>query len=264
MPIIEGLEQQTTEWLQMRCGMATGSRVADAMAMLQRQPCAICGEAKSAPAHKAGHKFEPKQVEAAPRRNYRYDLVIEVLTGRAVDSYVSPAMQWGMDNEPLARAAYEIANDIETEPIGFAIHDRISRFGASPDALVGTEGLLEIKCPTTGVHLDYILAGVVPDEYKPQMLAEMACTNRQWVDFVSFDPRLPKKLKLFQRRFMRDETKIAEMERAVEQFLEEVDAMLLRLKQDDPSSLEGVLKQSLVRHNSRAGDETRLDQGLSV
>jgi hypothetical protein len=247
MPIIEGLQQQTAEWLQMRCGMVTGSRVASVQKFLTRQS----GEKK-------------KGEETEERKKYRHDLVIEVLTGRSMDSYVSDAMQWGADNEPLARAAYEIANDLEVEPIGFAIHDAISRFGSSPDALVGSDGLLEIKCPTTGVHLDYILAGVVPDEYKPQMLAEMACTNRQWVDFVSFDPRLPKKLKLFQRRFNRDEAKIAEMEKAVEQFLEEVDQMLERLKQDDPSSLEGVLKQSLVQHNSRAGDETRLDQGLSV
>lgn len=226
MPIIEGLEQQTPEWLQMRIGMVTGSRVADAMAILKR-----------------------KEGEAACRRNYRYEVVIETLTGRAVDTYVSPAMEWGIENEPVARAVYEIANDLEVESIGFAIHDAIPRFGASPDGLVGADGLLEIKCPTTAVHLDYLLGGAAPEEYHPQMLAEMACTNRQWVDFVSFDPRLPKKLQLFVRRFNRDVKRIAEMEQAVVKFLEEVDAMLLRLKQDDPSSLEGIVRQSLEAVN---------------
>lgn len=220
--IIEGLEQQTPEWLQMRVGMVTGSRVADVMAVLKR-----------------------KEGESAARRNYRFDVAIEMLTGRKVDSYVSPAMEWGTENEPVAREAYQMAYDMEVEPVGFAIHDDIPRFGASPDALIGTDGLLEIKCPNTSTHIEYLFAGVVPDEYRPQMLAEMACTNRQWVDFVSFDPRLPKKLQLFVRRFPRDEAKIAEMEKAVVQFISEVDAMLVRLKQDDPSSLEGILSKSL-------------------
>jgi hypothetical protein len=187
-----------------------------------------------------------KDGESAARRNYRYEVVIETLTGRTADSYVSPAMEWGIETEPLARAAYEIANDLETESIGFAIHDRIGRFGASPDALIGIDGILEIKCPTTAVHLDYLLAGVPPEDYQPQMLAEMACTNRQWVDFVSFDPRLPRKLQLFVKRFPRDDARIAAMEQAVEKFLAEVDAMLERLKQDDPASLEGIVRQSLA------------------
>lgn len=228
MPIIEGLEQQTPEWLQMRIGMATGSRVAAVSKFLTRDST-------------TGKKGE----ETAERRKYKYDLAIECLTGRSVNTHVSEAMEWGIENEILARAAYEIANDMETESIGFAIHDHIPRFGASPDALVGPDGLLEIKCPNTSTHIDYLLAGVVPEEYQPQMLAEMACTNRQWVDFVSFDPRLPKRLQLFQRRFQRDEERIAEMEKAVEKFLAEVDELLARLKQDDPSSLEGVLKQTL-------------------
>lgn len=222
MPLIEDLEQRTPEWLKMRIGMATGSRIADVMAVRKR------GEG-----------------ELESRRRYKYDLVIESLTGLTADTYVSTAMEWGTENEPLARAAYEMANDVEVELVGFAIHDKINRFGASPDGLVGANGLIEIKCPNTATHIDYLLNGVVPTEYQPQMLAEMACTNRQWCDFVSFDPRLPKKHRLFVRRFHRDEKRIAEMEKAVEQFLVEVDELLERLSQDDPASLVPVLVKSL-------------------
>jgi hypothetical protein len=228
MPIVDGVTQQSAEWLQLRVGMVTGSRVADVMSFLSRKS-------------KTGEKGE----ESAARRNYRYEIAVECLTGLSGVHFITPAMQWGIDNEPLARAAYEMADDVETESIGFAIHDRIDRFGASPDALVGTDGLLEIKCPQTMTHIDYLLSGAIPVEYEPQMLAEMACTGRQWVDFVSFDPRLPKRLQRFQKRFMRDDGRIAEMEQAVEKFLAEVDELLARLKQDDPASLEPALKRSL-------------------
>jgi putative phage-type endonuclease len=226
--LIEGLEQQTPEWLQMRCGMATASRIAQTQSFLTRKS-------------KNGDKGE----ETAARKAYRYDLAIEMLTGRTVDTYVSQPMEWGIDNEPLARAAYEMATDVEVELVGFAIHDVINRFGASPDGLIGSDGLIEIKCPTTATHIDYLLAGVVPEEYQPQMLAEMACTGRQWCDFVSFDPRLPKELQLFIRHFKRDQKRITELEDAVMKFLGEVDDLLTRLKQEDPSSLEGALRQSL-------------------
>jgi len=113
-----------------------------------------------------------------------------------------------------------------TEPGGFALHASIPRFGASPDGLVGNDGLVEFKCPTTAVHLEYVANGVVPEEYHWQMLAQMACTERQWCDFVSFDPRLPDKFQLFIRRFHRDEARIAEMEAEVMKFLQEaVDAV---------------------------------------
>jgi putative phage-type endonuclease len=228
MPIVEGLEQQSADWLKMRVGMVTGSRAADVMSFLSRKS-------------KNGEKGD----ESAARRDYRYEIAIECLTGLSATHFQTDAMKWGIENEPLARAAYEMANDIETESIGFAIHDRISRFGASPDSLVGTDGLLEIKCPQTMTHIDYMLNGVIPTEYEPQMLAEMACTGRQWVDFLSFDPRLPKRLQRFQKRFMRDDPRIAEMEQAVEKFLSEVDDLLLRLRQDDPSSLVPQLVKSL-------------------
>lgn len=201
-------EQNTAEWLALRCGKVTGSRIPDVLA-------------------------EIKKGEAASRRNYRAKIVAEILTGQPVEpveQYVSKEMQWGTDTEPFARAAYELECDAVVDKVGFAIHPQNERFGASPDGSVGHEGLVELKCPNTATHIDYILAGVVPADYQLQMLAEMACTERQWCDFVSFDPRLPKRLQLFVRRFPRDEKRIAEIEQKVERFLAEVDEVIFRLE----------------------------------
>ena len=206
--MIVPVEQQSPDWLAMRVGRVTGSRVADVMAKLAK-----------------------KDAEAACRRQYKFELVCEMLTGLSALHFVSPAMQWGIDNEKYARSAYEMELDVEIDLAGFAIHDRIPRFGASPDGLIGDDGVVEFKCPNTDTHIGYILADEVPEAYRPQMLAEMACTGRQWCDFVSFDPRLPKHLQLFVKRFQRDEVAIAAMELEVEKFLAEVDDLLAKLKE---------------------------------
>lgn len=204
--IIE-VEQGSAEWIQLRCGMVTASRVCDVMA-----------------------KLKTKSGEAKDRANYRAEIVCERLTGRAADHYVSFDMDWGTANEPLARAAYEIHFGVDVDSVGFAKHNTIKGFGASPDGLVDTDGLLEIKCPRTATHIGYLLDNVIPEEYQPQMLAEMACTGRQWCDFVSFDPRLPKKMQMFAARFHRDEKRIEEMEQEVVKFLAEVDATIASLE----------------------------------
>lgn len=206
MPVIEGLEQQTAEWLQMRVGVVTASRMCDVMA-----------------------KRKDKK-EAAPRYNYKKEIVYELLTGRAFETYVSPAMEWGIENEPLARAAYEHAHNLDIEPGGFFLHDEISKFGASPDGLVGDDGLLEIKCPTSATHLDTLLSGEIPEDYQWQMLAEMACSKRLWCDFISFDPRLPKHLRKFEKRFLRDEERIKQMQDEICAFLLEVIELVKKLE----------------------------------
>lgn len=202
--MIHTCEQGTPEWLSLRAGKVTGSRISDVLATI-------------------------KKGEAATRRNYRTEILVETLTGIPVDQFVSKEMQWGTDQEPFARAAYELHQDVMVSTVGFAVHPFIPRFGASPDGLLGEDGLVEIKCPNTSTHLEYLLAGVVPSDYEPQMLAGMACTGRAWCDFVSFDPRLPAHLQLFVRRFHRDELKIADMEGKVLKFLEEVDATIVQL-----------------------------------
>jgi len=202
MPIIEGLEQRTPEWHLMRNGCVTGSRVADVVATLKKGGYAAC------------------------RQNYLMEVVVSRLTGLAPDHFVNAAMQWGIDNEQFARAAYEMETDCMVESVGFALHSKIGYFGASPDGLIGSDGVLELKCPTSDTHLRYIMEGVVPIDYMPQMMAEMACTDRQWCEFVSFDPRMPKNLQLFIRRFKRDDKFIGIMEQEVEKFLGEVEETL--------------------------------------
>ena len=211
MPLIE-IEQRMAdgsanpEWLQMRLGAVTASRVADVMARLKT-----------------------KNGEAAVRAAYKAELVCERLTGRAAEHYVSPAMEWGIENETDAKTAYEIETGFDVAPGGIAIHPKIKWLLASPDGLIGEDGLLEAKCPNTTTHIEYILAGIVPAEYQPQMLCQMACTERKFCDFVSFDPRLPKELQLFIRRLERDEAQIATMEAEVIKFSAEVDEVIKKL-----------------------------------
>lgn len=199
----------TPEWMEARRGLVTASRCADVLAVLK------------------------KGGEGAPRRNYRMELAIEILTGNSIRHYVSPEMQWGIDQEQFARAAYEIKRNVLVETCGFYVHPQVARFGASPDGLVGSEGLLQIKCPNTSTHLAWMLEGTIPIDHAPQMLAEIACTGREWNDFASFDPRLPKHLQLFIRRMERrdHEPLITQLEKEVERFNGELDKMLAELPQ---------------------------------
>lgn len=170
-----------------------------------------------------------KTGEAASRRNYRLQLVAERLTGLQEELFTSPAMMRGTEIEPIARAAYEAKHEFVTEA-PFVKHETIKWFGASPDGLVGKEGLIEIKCPNTTTHLEYLTSGKVPNQYKNQMMAQMACTGRKWCDFVSFDNRLPSNLELFVVRFEPKESEITEMLEKIQEFLDDVAAEENRLR----------------------------------
>lgn len=214
-------QQRSEEWKVLRAGKVTASRISDVLAELKKGTG-----------------------EAATRRNYKAEIIAEILTGIPAEMFVSKEMQWGTDTEPFARAAYEIAEDVAVDTIGFAIHPQVARFGASPDGLVSDIGMVEIKCPNTSTHLDYILAGVVPAEYQPQILAGLCCAGREWCDFVSYDPRLPERFRLFTKRFYRHEGRIREIEMKVERFLGEVDEVLARLE-CSASDLTGILRKSV-------------------
>ena len=199
--------QGTPEWLQARAGKVTASRINDVMAKI-------------------------KTGESAARKDYKAQIVAEILTGTPQENgFKSAEMQWGNDQEPFARAAYEIKTGSMVDQVGLVLHPSIERGAASPDGLVGPDGLVEIKCPKTATHLQYLVDGKVPTHYQPQMLWQMACTGRDWCDFVSFDPRLPDHLQLFIRRFNRDQKRIDEIESEVRAFLAEVDAILAALPQ---------------------------------
>lgn len=188
--------QGTPEWYAARLGKVTASRVADIIAKTQSGP-------------------------SASRRNYMAQLVAERLTGEVAKSYSSPAMEWGSEVEAEARAAYEFYADSDVQEIGFVPHLLIGDAGASPDGLVGHLGLVEIKCPNTATHIDTLINQKVPARYITQMQWQMACTQRDWCDFVSFDPRMPESMKLFVQRVERDGPLIWELEQAVIAFLAE-------------------------------------------
>lgn len=197
--------QGTQEWLQDRAGRLTASSIADMLAKV-------------------------KTGESASRANLRARLVAERLTGTPSESYTNSAMQWGIEHEPIARATYEVRACLEVEQVGFVAHPSIAWAGASPDGLVGDGGLVEIKCPNTATHIEYLLSASVPAKYQPQMLWQMECAGRAWCDFVSFDPRLPAPLDLFVARFYRDEARLSEIRSEAVRFLDEVADTVDRLQ----------------------------------
>lgn len=207
------MEQRSPEWFAMRAGRATASKIADIIAKT-----------------KSGY--------STSRANYRAQLICERLTGVPADSFCSGAMQWGTDTEPQAREAYCQHMLCAVEEIGFVEHPTIAMAGASPDGLVGEDGLLEIKCPNSATHIDTLLSGKVPEKYRTQMLWQMACTGRAWCDFASFDPRLPEPMKLFVQRVPRDDAAIAELEREVTAFLAEVDETVAQLRAKYETQME--------------------------
>lgn len=198
--------QGSPEWFAQRLGRVTASRLVDVLAKL-------------------------KTGEAAARANYRAELVAERLTGKAAESFSNAAMKWGTDCEPLARAAYEAEFGVLVDEVAMIPHPSIEWAGASPDGLVGSDGLLEIKCPSTKTHIDTLLSGEAPSQYLPQMFWQMACTGRAWCDFVSFDPRLPADMQMFVQRVPRDNDLIVRYEQEVIVFLSEVGDTILRLTQ---------------------------------
>lgn len=198
--------QGSPEWFAIRLGKATASRIADATA-------------------------RTKTGWGASRANYMAELIAERLTGVAAVSFTNAAMQWGTDQEPEARSNYEFMTDSEVVPIGFVDHPSIPMAGASPDGLVGDVGLVEFKCPNTATHLDTLLGDSIDGKYIKQVQWQMACTGRQWCDFVSFDPRLPASMRLFIQRVPRDEQAIGKLEDDIHDFLDELNAKLAVLRQ---------------------------------
>ena len=200
--------QGSTEWFYQRLGKVTASRVADVIAKT-----------------KTGY--------STSRDNYMAQLVVERLTFTKQESYTNAAMQWGTDQEPFARAAYEAAQGVMVEEVGFVRHPTIEWAGASPDGLVGGdgEGLVEIKCPNTLTMIETLLSQKVPSKYFAQMQFQMACTGRKWTDYVVFDPRMPEKAQLFVKRVDRDDAYIAEIEAEIVKFLAEVDSQVQQLNQ---------------------------------
>lgn len=199
--------QGSDEWKEARLGKVTASKITDVMAQ--------------------GRGNQP----SATRATYMGQLIAERLTGVPYDSFKSEAMEWGTETEAEARNAYAFMRDVDVEEIGFVPHPSIQDSGASPDGLVGSDGLTEIKCPNTSTHIKTLMSEAAPAQYIKQMQWQMACTGRQWCDFISFDPRLPEHMQMVVVRVERDGDLIAEMETAVLNFLNEAAATIEQLNQ---------------------------------
>jgi putative phage-type endonuclease len=202
--MIELMEQGSDAWFNIRIGKVTASRVADVLAKT-----------------KTGY--------STTRDNYMAQLVCERLTGQKGESFTNAAIQHGIETEAYARAAYEARRDVLVDEVGFVSHPTIEMSGASPDGLVGDDGLIEIKCPNTATHIETLLSESVPNKYYTQMQFQIACTGRKWCDFLSFDNRLPTELQMFVKRVPRDDVYIRLIEDEIVKFLGELDTKINQL-----------------------------------
>lgn len=202
------LIQGTEDWHTARRGKVTASRVADVIAKTQ------------------------KGQYTAARGKYMMELMVERLTGTTQPCYVNAAMQWGTDHEDEARQLYSFNSEEIVTAVGFVDHPTIALTGASPDGLCGDQGLVEIKCPNTATHLETLMSGAMPVDHLPQVNWQMACTGRQWCDFVSYDPRLPAHLQMFVCRETRDEATVEHLEKEVALFLAELDEKIACLTRE--------------------------------
>lgn len=204
MNIIYDIEQGSPEWLALRLGKVTASRFSDVLAK--------------------GRGNTPSKT----RQSYLYQLAAEIVTGEPQDSFKSSAMSWGNECEPRARAAYELKND--SDVIECAFIEFSDQLGVSPDGLVGDSGLLEIKCPNTVTQIQRYLKGEFPTEYKAQVQGQLWVSEREWCDFVSFDPRINTSADYFQVRVYRDEDYIFNLATECSKFLDELAILVEKLK----------------------------------
>lgn len=198
--------QRTPEWFAARAGKFTASCFSDLMAVTKSGP-------------------------AASRRNLITRLAIERLTGTQEEGYTNAAMQRGTELEPIARSEYEARAGVMVQEIGFALHDDYQNVGASVDGLVGDDGLVEIKCPNSANHFDYLRTGSHAQEYRWQIQGQLWVSGRAWCDAVSFDPRFPEYARLAIVRVKRDEDAIKELVAACAKAEEEVSAQAAEIEQ---------------------------------
>lgn len=200
------MTQNSDEWIMARVGSLGASQIQDVIA-----------KTKSGP--------------SASRANVMARLITERLTGLPQESFQNAAMVHGIETEAEARSAYEFQYDVDVQQVGLVRHLTLSGTHASPDGLIGDDGLVEIKCPQSAAHIDTLLNGTIPAKYITQMQWQMACTARKWCDFVSYDPRMLGNMRLFVQRVQRDGVAIHEMEKAIIEFLRELDDKVAALTQ---------------------------------
>lgn len=203
-------DQHEGPWYAARRGRVTASRIPDVMSFLKR------GDKKGESTQK--------------RKDYLLEKAQEIITGQSADHVVTLAMEWGISHEKQAVAEYELDRNVETDLVGFVVHPEIERAGASPDRLIGEDGLLEVKCPTSMTHMEYLVERKIPDNYVYQIQWQLACTGRKWCDWVSFDPRMPAEHSLLIIREERNGKIISELNEGVKLFLADLLQLLQKLQ----------------------------------
>ena len=198
-------DAEKAAWLSQRCGKLTASRMADAM------------------------DLTAKGADSAKRKALKVELLAERMTGDTVPHFVNSFMAWGLEQEPHAKAAFELASGQMIVPCGFFDHPSICDFGATPDGLI-PDGVIEFKCPQTTTHITWMLAGGVPEQHRPQILAQLACTGRSRAVFVSYDPRIrDERKRLYVAEWTPERAEIEAVEQAAIKFLQEVEMMFQQL-----------------------------------
>lgn len=203
MNIIYDVDQGTDEWLMLRLGKLTASKFSDLISK--------------------GRGKAPSKT----RESYMYQLAADILTGEPETFFQNAAMKWGTECEPAARAAYELKHDIDVVECAFIERDKWT--GVSPDGLVGDDGLIEIKCPNTTTHLKYYMAGEMPSDHLAQVQGQLWVSEREWCDFVSYDPRVRTDADYFELRVYRDEVYISELETKCDEFIVDLKELLKKL-----------------------------------
>jgi putative phage-type endonuclease len=204
MNIIESCEQGSDEWLLLRLGKVTASKMSDVLSK--------------------GRGTAPSKVS----ETYMIELLAEKLTGESKAFFENDAMRWGTETEPQARSMYEINNDfVSVREVAFVEHNE--SIGISPDGMIGNDGLLEIKCPTTTTQLKRALSDNYAKDYYTQIQCQLWVTERKWCDFVSFDPRLDCDAGYLQQRVMRDEEFISNMQEKTYAFVAKLNEMYNQL-----------------------------------
>lgn len=160
---ISNFEQGSQEWLESRLGRPTASNFSKLIT--------------------------PTGKPSSSADAYINELIAQRITGELPEFYTNAAMERGNELEPAAKTLYELMHDVEVVEVGLCLHDTFE-CGASPDGLVGNDGGIEIKCPLPHTHVSYLRDGKVPSKYIPQIQGCLWITEREWWDFMSYNPSM--------------------------------------------------------------------------
>ena len=203
--------QGSEEWVKQRLGKVTASVI---------------------------HKVYSDKLTAT-KKNLMRSLALERLSGSRMSNIKTVDMARGLAIEPLARKAYEIATQQKVSLVGFISHPDIKNAGASPDGLIGEKGFIEIKCLNIRNHNQIIKNKKIPKQYYYQMQFQLACSQREWGDFVAYHPEADESLYI--ERVAPEHNIIQELQSKVINFLTDVEQLFNEIKKSNAEELRRYL-----------------------